>query len=338
VASHIADKFRLKQTGQVKGHLAHMTCLALTFATGLAVDHLARTVSARRDLPQAAIETSCEISPAQQPRSAPSASERQIPADFFVDKDHLTLNGYTIQKRRRKALLEYPDEANATSRWVDVSYVQVKKGNKVLAKFDGNVYFGLGNSTSFGFFPFLGGNSQQLFISQDIPRGGCQWIVSLTPTFKIIFDGQQYAVGREGSDITAVDLDNDGVFEITAPITDFYEFQDKLPISRIPLPLVIFKYDAETRRYLPANPLFENYVQQEVDDLPNINPLDEFDQRASILEQLLTYIYAGKEDVGWKFYEKTYKLNDKDEIRRRVKTILRNQHVYKFIYNHNSHK
>jgi hypothetical protein len=117
-----------------------------------------------------------------------------------------------------------------------------------------------------------------------------------------------------------------------------YLAKDKLPISRIPLPLIIFKYHAETRKYLPANPLFENYVQQQADDLPYINTLDEFGQRAAVLTKLLTYIYEGKEDVGWKFYEKTYMLNDKDEIRRRVIRILRNQPVYKFIYNHDSHK
>ena len=69
-----------------------------------------------------------------------------------------------------------------------------------------------------------------------------------------------------------------------------------------------------------------------------MNAFDEFDQRAAILGQLLSYIYAGKEDLGWKFYEKAYKLNDKGEIRRRVQTILLNQPVYKFIYNHDSYK
>ena len=104
------------------------------------------------------------------------------------------------------------------------------------------------------------------------------------------------------------------------------------------MPAIIFKYDAEKQKYLPANPLFENHVQQEVDDLRYKDTLNEFDQRAAVLEQLLNYVYAGKEDEAWKFYEKTYKLDDKEEIRRRVKTILRSQPVYKFIYNHDSRK
>jgi hypothetical protein len=214
----------------------------------------------------------------------------------------------------------------------------VKKGSMVLAKFDADVYFGLGNSADFGLFPFLGGNSQQLFISQDVPKGGCQWIASLVPTFRIIFDGQEYAVGREGPDMSAVDLDNDGVYEITAPITDFYELQDNLSMSDIPLPTIIFKYNAEKRKYLPANPLFWNRLQQEVDDLRNINTLDEFHQKAGVLDELLTYVYAGKEEMGWKFFDRSYTLEDKAEIRRRVKAILLRQPVYKFIYNHAGYK
>jgi hypothetical protein len=87
-----------------------------------------------------------------------------------------------------------------------------------------------------------------------------------------------------------------------------------------------------------ANPLFANRVQQEVDDLRNIHTLNEFDERAAVLDELLTYVYAGKQNIGWEFFDRSYTFEDKAEIRRRVKAILLRQPVYKSIYNNKSYK
>ena len=46
----------------------------------------------------------------------------------------------------------------------------------------------------------------------------------------------------------------------------------------------------------------------------------------------------GKEKEAWRFYDRYYKLEDKEEIRRRVIAILHRQPVYKFIYNHAGYK
>ncbi|HVS81602.1 MAG TPA: hypothetical protein VHE60_07690 [Pyrinomonadaceae bacterium] len=217
--------------------------------------------------------------------------------------------------------------------WIDVTYAVLKRKGIVLAKFDDNIYFGMGNDTRFGLFSFLDGPTKQLVISQDIFRGGTQWIISLSPQPRIIFDGPDWAVGREGDDMRTIDLDHDGVFEISVPITDFYDFQDKLPIARIPLPEIIFKYDARAMKYVPANPFFESYALHGISDLEVEKSTDEFDQRAMALENLLAFIYVGKQNQAWDFYNRSYNLSDKEEIRRRVKAILIRQPVYKFIYN-----
>jgi hypothetical protein len=258
--------------------------------------------------------------------------------DVLFDDDTLTYNGYVVEKRQRKVRYDYPREARSPSLWVDVSFAVLKRRGKVLARFDDNIYFGMGNNTRFGLFSFLGGPTKQIVISQDIFRGGTQWIVSLSPGYRIIFNGPNWGVGREGDDMGIIDLDHDGVYEITLPITDFYDFQDKLPIARIPLPEIIFKYDARAMRYFPANPMFESYELRGMSDLGVGKSTDEFDQRAMALKTLLAFIYAGKQKQAWDFYEKSYNLSDKEEIRRRVKAILIRQPVYKFIYNPRSHK
>jgi hypothetical protein len=246
------------------------------------------------------------------------------PADVFVEGDELSVEGFTFHKRSRKARFE--------SYLGEVEYVVAKKGERVLVKFDADPYSPL-NSADFGLFPFLGGKSQQVFISQDLPRGGCQWVVSVSPRFRIIFDGQALGAGREGYDLKALDLDNDGIYEIVAPITAFYQFQDKLYIGAIPLPDIIFKYDLAKQKYLPANPRFKERVFEELAKVPQIkNEELNFEHRSVALSNLLIHIYAGEEKQGWKAFEEDYKLQDKGEMERRVREILRDQPVYKLIY------
>jgi hypothetical protein len=43
---------------------------------------------------------------------------------------------------------------------------------------------------------------------------------------------------------------------------------------------------------------------------------------------VLDYIFAGKEQEAWTFYEHSYKLYDK----KKIKTIVGDQPVYRFIY------
>ena len=259
-------------------------------------------------------------------------------AEIFSDGDRLKHYGYVIEKRHRKVGENYPVGVGAGQSWIDVSYAVLKRKGKVLAKFDANVYFGPGNATRFGLFSFLDGPAKQIAVSQDIFRGGRQWVLSLSPQPRIIFDGPYWAVGREGDDISVVDLDHDGVFEIVLPITDFYDFQDKLPVGRIPLPGIIFKYNRNKMKYFPANPLFESYAIQEINERAAGTISDEFDQRAMALRKLLAYIYVGKEHQAWELYNKSYQLSDKEVVRRRVIAILVKQPVYKFIYNTRDHK
>jgi len=258
--------------------------------------------------------------------------------DILSNDETLSYNGYVVEKRHKKVSYDYPAEMQPRSSRIDVSFAILKRRSVVLTRFDDNIYSGQGNDTRFGLFSFLHGQTKQIVVSQDIFRGGTQWVIDLSPRPRIIFDGPNWAVGREGDDMRIIDLNHDGVFEIIVPITDFYDFQDKLPIARIPLPEIIFKYDRRSMKYVPANPLFESYVLHGIGDLDAGKTVDEFDQRAMTLEKLLAFIYVGKQKQAWDFYNRAYKLSDKEEIRHRVKAILIKQPVYKFIYNPRSRK
>lgn len=276
--------------------------------------------------------------PSLTPKEAIDEKEKQ-PAELFVGQDQSEHIGYTIEKRLRKVLLKYPDETGSPNTSVDVAYIRVKKGGKALRKFDADVYFGAGNSADFGFFPFLGKGPEQLFISQDIFRGGRQWIVSLSPRLNVIFNGDEWAAGREAWDLRAVDLDNDGVYEIIVPTCIFYGFAGLSPAGT-PLPTIIFNYSEKKGRYLPANPQFSDYLLARIEDQKKEvsgigDPVKNSNHLSNVLTIVLDYVFAGRENVAWTFYEQAYKLHDKDKIKRDIRAELKNSPVYRFIYRKN---
>ena len=266
-------------------------------------------------------------------RSAHQEQFKQVDvSNVLTDAEALRYRNYLARKRYKG--LRYP-ETSARPVWARVSYVVLERDHRVLMTFDDRYYFGMaGNSTSFGLFSFLGGDSKQLIVSQDVNRGGAQWIAKLSQSPRIIFNSSKWGVGREVNDMGIIDLDNDGVFEITAPICDFYDLQDKMSMSQIPLPTIVLKYDPEKEKYLPANPLFQDYLIEGTTDFENVGTGDEFNHRSIVLGRVLDLIYAGKQRDAWKYFERAYKLNDKVDIKRRVKSILARQPVYNFIYNH----
>jgi len=237
----------------------------------------------------------------------------------YLSDEPIHHNQYRIEKRFKSIAGERQDQA----------YVVLSKNGKVIQSFDGVAYHPQGNSIGFGLFGFLGANTQQLAITQEVFRGGVQWIVDLTPTPRVIFDGRAWQVGREGADCEVQDTDGDGVFELSLPITDFYKLMDKMSMSGIPLPMITFKYDSQKRKYYPVNHVLPS-AQTNLFEQPDRT--NEFFFRSAVLRNMLELIYQGKRDRAWQYFNSTYNLDDKKKIERRVKTILRSQPVYKYIY------
>jgi len=200
------------------------------------------------------------------------------------------------------------------------------KDNRRLMKFDG-VYFGLGNSTWLGLFDLFGNGSQQFIISQTAPRTGRHWVVSVSPTVRVLFDSFDYGVGRE--EFYVIDIDKDGVYEIVLPVTGFYEMMDQMYIGEIPLPEIIFKYDARAGKYLPANHLFLDYALYDIErDIKQLLPADDLNYLSRRLTILLRYVYAHKAKEGWDFFEREYQRPDKAEIKARIRLVLKRAPVY----------
>jgi hypothetical protein len=242
--------------------------------------------------------------------------------DILSDKD-LVHDGYEVKSLTKK--VRYRD------REIEVSYAVLMKNHRRLLKFDGDVHFSEGNDTEFGVFDLLGRDSEQIVVSQTVPRGGRHWVVRVSPDVRVLFDSGDYGVGRE--EFNVIDIDKDGVYEIVFPVTAFYSMQDKMYIGEIPLTEIIFKYDKKARRYLPANDHFAAYALDGIErDVEGLRSDDDSNYLSKRLRILLRYVYARKQTEGWSFFARAYQRNDRKEVEARIRAVLQADRLYNYLY------
>ncbi len=241
-------------------------------------------------------------------------------SDYFNSQDSLAYNGFVVKKAFRK--LKPKDFPEA-----EIADLVIQKNGKTLLKFDG-IYYPLGNDLDFVLFSFLDSNEKQLAISDTIPRGGNHYVVSLSPQPKVLFASSDWNVGREEFDV--VDVDNDGVFEISLAAV-FDEFE-QLPQSDVPLTNIYFRYDKTTEKFLPANNLNRDFVLSDIaEQTARINRGDKESQFADVLAVTLRYIYAGEEKQAWEFFDEEYNFDDREGRKQKIKSVLLNDSIYKFV-------
>jgi hypothetical protein len=261
--------------------------------------------------------------------------KRQVKAgDVIKTFARLTHVNYVIQTRYKMAKLDVPPEYKPPPKPIKVSYVIVKHHGTVIRKFDAEIYSPVGNSAEAGFFSLLSDRSDQLIISQDMPRTGVQWVADFSKGFKIIFDGHKFYVGREAGDMTLSDLDGDGIQEIIVPITAFYGFESwRLTTSETPLPDIIFRYDPVQREYLPANPHFRECIIRDAEAAAKSSgEIEKEIGLGRLMSIVLDYVFVGEEQRGWKLFDEKCELPDKARIRSDMQDVLKAHPVYRYIY------
>ena len=258
----------------------------------------------------------------RQPTSAQQSSYNPKSVEnIFTREPLLSFQDYRVSRLQKTVYVEGIK--------TEVSYAVLKKGEKIVANFDG-LYHPMGNATQFGLFPFLGGETKQLIVEQSIPRNWSHWIVELVPDSQVIFDSRKWAVDGE---LTAIDVNQDGIFEFTKMLTTFYDFE-KLPSSQSPLIDVLFSYDLNEREYVPASRTFQEYALKGInDEVRSLQKDNEQSYLSAVVRIVLRYIYAGKRDEAWSFYDGEYKLANKDLIKSAILNKLADEPVYNFIYN-----
>ncbi|HEY7543526.1 MAG TPA: hypothetical protein VID27_01520, partial [Blastocatellia bacterium] len=191
-----------------------------------------------------------------QPSAEPSQSGRsKEPREVtYTERERLSWNGYLISKQFQMVRDEGFDEPARNS------FVSIKCAGKEVARFD-NLHLSTGNATDFTLLEFLGGKEKQLVVSQTGPRDWVHWIVDLSDRPRVIFFSRDYEVNRE---LGMVDIDGDGVQEITQAIIRF-DYFNGLSHSVSPLPTVVFKYDQQAKKYVPACRVFADWLLAEIE-------------------------------------------------------------------------
>jgi hypothetical protein len=112
-----------------------------------------------------------------------------------------------------------------------------------------------------------------------------------------------------------------------------------------PFPHVAFKYDRSAGRFAPtvvraAADYLLSDVGKDIDEVKKLNRGLTSTRRVeagggyagAVLLVALQYIYAGREQEGWAFYDREYRLDDKARMKMKVKSVLRKSAVYNSIY------
>ena len=197
-------------------------------------------------------------------------------------------------------------------------------------------------ATRIGLFPFLGRGGRQLVVEQYTGGAHCctvYRVYDLGAQLRTLFDGGEYGADEIGEDMKVVDIDGDGRYEFTLDVMAFDYFMTSHAGSVFPT--AVFAYDERAGKYLPANRRFSAYllrgVEREARKVEALSRRMTREERAgafhgehfrSVLDVLLKYVYAGEEEKGWAFFERSYVLADKSEVRAALKTRLRQSAVY----------
>jgi len=254
--------------------------------------------------------------------------------DIATNRTKLAYRGYVIHKNMRKIRID--DRSYGGRLYFEQDeYARLTRKGRILLRFDGLIG-GVGNSIEFGLFSFLRASEKQLLVSQDTFRGGKQWIVRLRRSPRILYDGHAWATGREIDDMSVIDLDGDGKYEVIVPTCIFYGFASLSPAAT-PLPSIVFKYSRESKKFLPANLEFAEYLLNGIEDRKRTiqaigSPPDNMNHLGDVLGIVLEYLFAGHASEAWTFYDQAYKLPDKHEMKDKILAELRSSPVYRFIY------
>lgn len=266
-----------------------------------------------------------------------SNDEKAISIEGVVaERESLKFEGYEVKKFLTKKKFDNDSPI------ADIADAVLQKNGKTLFRFEG-VYYPNGNQIEFGLFSFLDSKTKQLIIYETTNRYGRVWIVSLSPKPKILFDSNDWGDFREF--VYFDDIDEDGKYEISMQTEVTLSFEDK-PIAHINIPQIgyIFKYDNKKGRFLPANHKFQNLYLEKIDErISKVKSQDSssgFDEYAikDFIDIFLIYIYAGKENEAWEFFDKEYNLKDKEIRKEKIKVILNKDPIYKSIKNELSRK
>ena len=244
---------------------------------------------------------------------------------FLTNTPRLSYRGYAVNVSLNRA------------QWR--STTTIKKHGRVLAKLSVE-HLGLEQATQIGLVQLFAGKTKQLVVQESNGGAHCcyRWhIYALSPEFREIFDSARYPIGDGMDDAELLDLNRDGVTEFIHSSNKFSYF-DGLCFVCSPRPVVVFEYDEARGRYCPANHRFRSFALRDIKEerrkVAEMNRLGEYDGTyfPTVLDIVVSYIYAGQERRAWLYYRRSYKLADKGRMSRLMRQELQRDRIYRYVY------
>lgn len=278
---------------------------------------------ASNDMPLASAQV---VSAAEQDNAGGDGSALE---KAFTKDDRLSYRGYLIEKSQDRG-----EESWSAA---------LKRGNHTVAKFEG----GWNKEwTNFGLFPFISQEPRQLIVEQYSGGAHCcysYWVYDLSgATPRVLFDNEKYGTG---SQLMAVDMDGDGLYELKHSVMTFDYFHMSHASSIFPQ--AIFAFDKKAGEYRPANGKFSAQLMKGIEgDIKELETLkaegnpnkdDIYSERyfSGVLQVTLKHIYAGRRDEGWAYFNREYRTHEgisREKMRAEIEEALADEPIYKSIY------
>lgn len=293
--------------------------IVLLLSTGAACRKQPSLVPANTPVTSSPVET-VPAPGSTTPATSASPSENEP----VLGTDPVEYNGYRLT-REVKTVKDI-----VAGRDTETDYGVLKFRAKTLMIFDADA-FSAGNRLAFGLFPFLGTEHKQLYVERTGYREWEQWLIDLHPRFRVLYHSTDF--GFWGG-MQVMDIDGDGIYELSTRVTTYYMFAD-LPMAASPEVFALLKYDHRTKKYVPANYLFQDEALKGIkEDLASLPSKSGIDYRQQVLNILLANLYAGKEREGGEFFDKEYSKPDKAELKRKIKQKLAREPVFQYLHPH----
>jgi hypothetical protein len=268
------------------------------------------------------------------------AESSSIPSPEPTDTPHTPYSGITIDENfsiifSRSISDKPPDEKEVDLDVLGLSlhisgYVPktLNKEGRAILKFKTDPPLTDYWSSLVGIASLLGPRSKQIYVVSTGPGAVCctnYWIIDVASgTPKLIFRSQDWGDFRDPMEV--FDSDNDGQYELVQFDSCFRYFMDDCGTCT-PEPRVVFKYDRNAGKYLPAGGIMQDFVsssmKEQEEHIKQVfdrwktekSGADEFDLKHEVLDQFVQLLHFGKEREGWKFFRTYYPDPSNEELK-----------------------
>lgn len=195
----------------------------------------------------------------------------------------------------------------------------------------------------FGLFEFVKGRRPFLFVESFSGGANCCAVLSVydigTGFKSVFFDASK--------SIAVTDVDGDGTFEISLAYIGF-DYYDCFTNLNSPRPAIVYGFNPEKGRFGVASHRFPEFTLSGIENLkaeadeigkairdPKANrnaARGNCDFLAKVLEILLIYVFSGRRDEGWAYYNRVYTLSDREEMRAKIEKRIKADDDYRAIY------